>query len=152
MLKPVTPAAPTSENIHPPTIAPTMPSTRSRMRPSPVLLTILLPRNPATMPRTIQATNDIRSSLTVRNFPARSIGLRAHAIHAGRRYAGSDPGPSRAVAARCQATRRDLGWNVLRIGDIRAPGLTPRPIDGGSVLSTRLRLVVTCLLLAGPDL
>src|SRR5262249_34376512 len=42
-----------------------MPSTRSRMRPSPVLLTILLPRNPATMPRTIQARIDMCSSLTL---------------------------------------------------------------------------------------
>src|SRR5262249_38837456 len=70
-LKPVTPAWPKTEKIQPPTTAPTMPSTRSRTRPSPVLLTILLPRNPATMPRTIQARIDMCSSLTVEDLARR---------------------------------------------------------------------------------
>jgi hypothetical protein len=41
-------------NKYPPMTAPTTPSTMSRMRPSPVLFTILLPINPAIKPRMIQ--------------------------------------------------------------------------------------------------
>src|SRR5712692_247975 len=47
------------EKSHPPTIAPTIPRMMSRKSPSPVLLTILLPTNPATSPKMIQATSDM---------------------------------------------------------------------------------------------
>src|SRR5229473_1495347 len=57
--KPVTPEAPRALNIHPPATAPIIPSTISRIRPSPLLLTILLPINPATKPRMTQAKSDI---------------------------------------------------------------------------------------------
>src|SRR5436190_17936029 len=56
---PVTPLEPKAVNSHPPTIAPTTPRTISSISPSPRLLTILLPMNPATRPSTIHARNDI---------------------------------------------------------------------------------------------
>src|SRR5579864_1053811 len=56
--KPVTPLAPIMLNSHPPTIAPTTPRTISSRRPSPRLLTILLPMKPAIRPSTIHARND----------------------------------------------------------------------------------------------
>src|SRR5271168_2008267 len=59
MLKPVIPPAPTAEKMNPPTIAPTMPRTMSRKKPSPDLFTILLAMNPAISPRKIQPIIDI---------------------------------------------------------------------------------------------
>jgi hypothetical protein len=47
------------EERKPPTIAPTMPRTMSRKKPSPVLLTILLPMNPAIRPSMIQPMIDM---------------------------------------------------------------------------------------------
>src|SRR5690348_15951651 len=61
ILNPVTPTAPIKENRNPPTIAPTIPRTMSRMIPSPCLLTILLAMKPAIRPRTIQPMMDILS-------------------------------------------------------------------------------------------
>src|SRR5262245_48402778 len=49
-------------NSQPPTTAPTMPRTMSRIKPSPVLFTSLLPMNPAISPRTIQAMIDMTGS------------------------------------------------------------------------------------------
>ena len=46
-LKPVTPLAPKALKMKPPTIAPTIPRTMSRKRPSPDLLTILLAMKPS---------------------------------------------------------------------------------------------------------
>src|SRR4029077_14766146 len=46
-------------NSQPPTTAPTTPSTISRMTPSPVLFTSLLPMKPAIKPNTIHARIDI---------------------------------------------------------------------------------------------
>src|ERR1700728_2855414 len=54
-LNPVTPFAPNVVNIQPPTIAPMIPRMTSRKKPSPLLLTILLPINPAISPTTIHA-------------------------------------------------------------------------------------------------
>src|SRR5690349_4574757 len=51
-LSPVTPECPKNVKMYPPTIAPTIPSTMSRISPSPDLLTILLPIKPAISPRT----------------------------------------------------------------------------------------------------
>src|SRR5262245_5913835 len=58
-LRPVMPCAPKALNRMPPTIAPTMPSSMSSIMPSPRLLTILLPINPATRPNMIQPMIDI---------------------------------------------------------------------------------------------
>src|SRR5580698_3402566 len=58
--RPVTPAKPKNPASHPPTTAPTTPRSRSTTRPSPLLLTILLPMNPASTPKTIHASIDIR--------------------------------------------------------------------------------------------
>src|SRR5271170_3055101 len=55
ILRPVMPVAPKALKMKPPTIAPTTPSAISRNIPSPDLLTILLPINPAINPRMIQA-------------------------------------------------------------------------------------------------
>src|ERR1035438_8485016 len=60
MFRPVTPDAPKVLKSHPPTTAPTTPRMMSRKKPSPDLLTILLPIKPATNPRTIHANIDIR--------------------------------------------------------------------------------------------
>src|SRR5579863_6454195 len=55
MLRPVTPRIPNRpEKMKPPTSAPSMPSTRSRISPEPVLLRILLAMKPAISPRMIQ--------------------------------------------------------------------------------------------------
>src|SRR5204863_7112729 len=58
------PLAPTAVKMKPPTIAPTMPSTMSRKKPSPDLLTILLAMNPEISPRMIQPIMDIAHLLT----------------------------------------------------------------------------------------
>ena len=58
-----TPDAPNAANSQPPTIAPTTPSTRSPMNPSPCLLTILLAMNPAIRPRMSQPMMDMIGTL-----------------------------------------------------------------------------------------
>src|SRR5712692_4717656 len=59
MFKPVTPCMPNRLNSHPPITAPTIPRPISKKNPSPVLLTNLLPMNPAIRPSTIQETIDM---------------------------------------------------------------------------------------------
>src|ERR1700756_772398 len=57
--KPVTRPASKRLKRYPPATAPTIPRTISRNMPSPCLLTILLPRNPAINPRRIQLRIDM---------------------------------------------------------------------------------------------
>src|SRR5439155_26342649 len=64
ILKPVITLAPTAVKMKPPTIAPTMPSTMSRKKPSPDLLTILLAMKPEISPRMIHPMIDITHLLT----------------------------------------------------------------------------------------
>src|SRR6266851_2386918 len=56
MLSPVTPDIPNMLKSQPPTTAPTIPRAISRINPSPVLLTSLLPMKPAIRPSTTHAT------------------------------------------------------------------------------------------------
>src|SRR5229473_931448 len=62
MLSPVTPDIPNTRNSQPPTTAPTTPRAMSRINPSPVLLTSLLPMKPAIRPSTTHATIDMVGS------------------------------------------------------------------------------------------
>src|SRR6202022_4323684 len=62
MLSPVTPDIPNTRKSQPPTTAPTTPRTMSRINPSPVLLTSLLPMKPAIRPSTTHATIDMVGS------------------------------------------------------------------------------------------
>src|SRR5213594_311442 len=59
MFNPVTPRMPNRLNNQPPITAPTMPRAMSRKNPSPVLLTSLLPMNPAIRPRTTHEMIDM---------------------------------------------------------------------------------------------
>src|ERR1700676_4854010 len=56
---PVTPCIPKAVKSHPPTTAPTTPSTMSSRTPSPALLTILLAMKPEISPRIIQPRIDM---------------------------------------------------------------------------------------------
>src|SRR6266446_1935687 len=62
MLSPVTPDIPNMLKSQPPTTAPTIPRAISRINPSPVLLTSLLPMKPAIRPSTTHATIDMVGS------------------------------------------------------------------------------------------
>src|ERR1700676_3101852 len=81
MLTPVTPWAPKKLKSHPPTTAPTIPRMMSRKRPSPDLLTILLPIKPATRPSTIHARIDIVCSLEPELEPPLKVHEPVLAIH-----------------------------------------------------------------------
>src|SRR3569623_3256906 len=110
MFRPVTPEAPNSENRKPPTKAPTTPMTLSIIKPSPVLLTILLAIKPEIRPRTIQAridmfyshsgprgpginwvTNDNRRRRFLRSSQPRHAG-KGQDRHAGQGHRPGDPG------------------------------------------------------------
>src|SRR6202022_2345648 len=62
MLSPVTPDIPNTRKSQPPTTAPATPRAISRINPSPVLLTSLLPMKPAIRPSTTHATIDMVGS------------------------------------------------------------------------------------------
>src|ERR1700687_1316720 len=62
MLSAVTPDIPNTRKRQPPTTAPTTPRAMSRINPSPVLLTSLLPMKPAIRPSTTHATIDMVGS------------------------------------------------------------------------------------------
>src|SRR5579862_1613597 len=69
-------------NNQPPTTAPTIPRTMSRTTPSPVLLMILLPMNPAMRPNTIQAIIDMEAPTLVLWFETRCADVKCEGLRA----------------------------------------------------------------------
>src|SRR5260370_41576776 len=83
--RPVTPPAPRRLNTHPPAIAPTIPSTISRRKPSPRLLTILLPMKPANRPNRIQLRKGIVQPPHVKDDARQGLLIHAYGLRADRR-------------------------------------------------------------------